>query len=186
MFATMAPSEIYAIATFGVALFAAAFDWKMGRIPNELTYGSLLVALPLHAWLSPPGRTLEGIQWAVLGALACAVPLLVSFRLGWVAGGDVKLITAMGAVGGLSTGLESVFLSLLAASAFVFLRLCWNGVFFRTLGSGLALAASRTFKRGRLLETQPEARPELTSTLRFGPFALAGASLSLVMHGGLI
>jgi prepilin peptidase CpaA len=180
--ATIQPSEVYAIATFGVALLAAAFDWKMGRIPNALTYGALIAALPLHAWLSQPGKALEGVQWSALGALACAVPLLISFRLGWVAGGDVKLIAAMGAIGGLSTGLESVFLSLLAAMAFVFLRLCWNGVFFRTVGNGLALAASRTFFRGRLVEK----REELTSTLRFGPFALAGASLSLVMHGGLI
>jgi prepilin peptidase CpaA len=174
--------EAYALATFVVALVAAGFDWRMGRIPNALTYGALLLALPLHAWLAPPGKALESMQWSALGALACGFPLLVSFWFGWVGGGDVKLITAMGALGGISSGLESVFLALLSASAFVFVRLCWNGVFLRTVGNGLAVAATRTVLRGRLVEP----RSELTSTLRFGPFALAGASISLAMHGGLI
>lgn len=176
------PSHAYPLATLAIALVAAAFDWKTARIPNALTYGGLLVALPLHAWLSPQGRALEGMQWSALGALACAVPLLVSFRLGWVGGGDVKLIAAMGALGGLSVGLEAVFLALLCASAVVFVRLCYDGVFFRTVGNGLAVAATRTVLRGRTIEP----RAELTSTLRFGPFALAGATLSLALHGGLL
>jgi hypothetical protein len=50
------------------------------------------------------------------------------------------------------------------------------------VGNGVAVAASRTVLRGRAVEP----RAELTSTLRFGPFALAGATLSLAMHGGLI
>lgn len=178
----MQPPVAYAVATFGVALVAAAFDWKTARIPNALTYGGLLVALPLHAWLSPPGKALEGMQWSALGALVCVVPLLVSFWLGWVGGGDVKLIAAMGALGGISSGLESVFLALFAASAFVFIRLCWQGVFLRTVGNGFAVAATRTVLRGRTVEP----RAELVSTFRFGPFALAGAAVSLAMHGGLI
>jgi prepilin peptidase CpaA len=180
----MSPHEIYALATFAVALVAAAFDWRTGRIPNALTYGTLAVAVPLHVFLSPPGKALEGVQWSVLGAVACVFPLRISFRLGWVAGGDVKLIAAMGAIGGLSAGLESVFLALLFASAFVFVRLSYNGVFFRTVGNGLAVAATRTVIRGRNVVP----RTELTSSLRFGPFALAGAALSLRLatHGGLI
>jgi Flp pilus assembly protein protease CpaA len=178
----MRASEVYALATFAVALLAAAFDWRLGRIPNALTYAALLVALPLHAYLSPHGRALEGIQWAAFGGLACGLPLVVSFWLGWVAGGDVKLITAMGALGGISSGLEAVFLALLSASGFVFIRLCYRGVFLRTVTNGFAVAAARTLHRGASVEP----RAELTTTLRFGPFALAGASLSLAIHGGLI
>jgi len=178
----MTATETYALATVAVALPAALFDWRTGKVPNVLTYGALLVALPLHAFLSPPGKALEGVQWAAIGGVACAVPLLVSYRLGWVGGGDVKLIAAMGALGGVTAGVSAVFLSLLAACSFVFLRLCYSGVFLRTLWSGLAVAASRTVLRGRIVE----ARPELTSTLRFGPFALVGAALSLAIHGGLL
>jgi prepilin peptidase CpaA len=181
---------VYLFATFGVALVAAAFDWRTGRIPNVLTVAALLVAVPLHAFLSASGHTIDGIESSALGAAVVAVPCLVGWRFGWVAGGDVKLIAAMGALGGLSSGLESVFFSLLFASAYVFLRLSWDGVFFRTLGNGIAVAATRTLfrggsgGRGRLGKIAVVPRAELTSSLRFGPFALAGAAISLVLHGG--
>ncbi len=178
----MLATQTYAMTTFGVALPAAAFDWRTGRIPNLLTVGALAVAFPLHAWLSPPGRALEGVQWAALATFLCAFPLVVGWRLGWVAGGDVKLIAAMSATGGMTCGIEAVFLSMLCAVSWVFLRLCYQGVFFRTLANGVAVAVNRTILRGPKLPV----RDELTSTLRFGPYALAGAAITLALHGGLI
>jgi prepilin peptidase CpaA len=178
----MPASEVYVAVTFGVALLAAAFDWRTGRIPNALTFGALLAALPLHAWLSAKGHTIDGLESSALGAAVCAAPCVVGWRVGWVAGGDVKLIAAMGALGGISSGLESVFLGLSFAIAFVFLRLLWSGVFFRTFSNGVAVVAARVVAPHRAVSP----RAELTSTLRFGPFALAGAALSLILHGGLV
>ncbi len=178
----MTAPQAYVVATFAVVLVAAAFDWRTGRIPNSLTLGALLLAVPMHAGLSAPGRTWDGVESSLLGALMCVVPFVVGWRMGWAAGGDVKLVAAMGALGGISTGLESVFLTLFFAAAFVFLRLCWNGVFFQTVGNGLAVAVARTVARDQAVEP----RAELTSTLRLGPFALVGATLSLVLHGGLV
>lgn len=172
----------YVVATFAVALAAAGFDWRTGRIPNTLTLGALVLAVPIHAGLSAAHHTWDGVTSSVLGAFMCSVPFIVGWRLGWVAGGDVKLIAAMGALGGISNGLESVFLGLFCAAAFIFLRLCWNGTLLRTLTNGVVVAVSRTVAR----DNPVEPRPELTSTLRFGPFALAGAAISLVMHGGLV
>ncbi len=172
----------YVLAMFAVALAAAGFDWRTGRIPNTLTLGALVLAVPIHAGLSPAGQTWTGVQNSLLGLGMCAFPFLIGWRLGWIAGGDVKLIAAMGALGGLESGLESVFLGLFCAATFVFLRLCWDGTLFRTVANGVAVAVTRTVARGRTVE--PSA--ELTSTLRFGPFALAGAALSLVLHGGLV
>jgi prepilin peptidase CpaA len=179
----MTAPEAYVIATFAVVLTAAAFDWRTGRIPNTLTLGTMLLAVPLHAGMSAPGRTWDGVESSVLGGFVCLLPFLVGWRLGWVAAGDVKLVTAMGALGGLSTGLEAVFLALFCAAAFVFLRLLWSGVFLKTVGNGFAVAANRTFARG---SRTVEPRQELTSTVRLGPFALAGAALTLVLHGGLV
>jgi prepilin peptidase CpaA len=102
--------------------------------------------------------------------------------MGWIAGGDAKLVAALGALGGISLGLEAIFLGLFFSGAFVFVRLCWQGVFFKTVVNGFAVAATRTVIRGKAVAP----RPEFTSTLRFGPFALAGAALSLVLHGGLL
>ncbi len=138
--------------------------------------------MPLHAGLSAPGHTLDGVESSLLGAAMCALPFLVGWRIGWVAGGDVKLIAAIGALGGISMGLESVFLALFAAGSFIFLRLCWDGVLLRTLTNGLLVTVSHTVAR----KNKVEPRAEYTSTLRFGPFALAGAAMSLVLHGGLV
>jgi prepilin peptidase CpaA len=177
----MPAPQLFVLATFAVVLVAATFDWRTGRIPNTLTFGAILLAIPLHAGLSAPGRTWDGIQSSALGAAMCAIPFLVGWRLGWVAGGDAKLVAAMGALGGISTGLESVFFGLSFAAAFVFLRLCWDGVLFRTVANGLAVAATRTVLRNQTVTP----RSEFTSTLRFGPFALLGAAVSVVLNGGL-
>jgi len=174
----------YQLGVLAVAFAAAALDWRTGRIPNWLTIGALLVALPLHAWMTslagPDHGPIEGVKWALLGATACTLPLLLGWRLGWIAGGDVKLVAAMGALGGLSLGLEAVFLALLCAASFIVLRLAWHGRFFRVLGDGVAFALGRTFYRRKNIV--PVLVPQ--ATVRFGPFALTGAALSIILHGG--
>jgi prepilin peptidase CpaA len=169
----------YILATFAVALAAAGFDWRTGRIPNTLTLGALLLAVPIHAGLSPPGHTIDGVESSLLGAAVCTVPFLVGWRLGWIAGGDVKLVAAMGALGGIQHGLTSVFLGLFCAASFIFLRFCWEGVLFRAISNSVAVAVSRTIRKDHAVE----ASPHLTSTLRLGPFALAGAAMSLLLNG---
>jgi prepilin peptidase CpaA len=172
----------YIVASFAVALVAAGFDWRTGRIPNSLTFGALLLALPIHVALSAPGHAWDGIESSLLGLAMCTVPFFVGWRFGWIAGGDVKLVAALGALGGISSGLETVFLTLFCAACFVFLRFCWDGVLFRTVTNGIAVAVTRAIRRDNVVEP----RHEFTTTLRLGPFALAGASLSLVLHGGLV
>ena len=174
--------QTYQLATLGVAATAAAFDWRKGRIPNWLTLGALVAALPLHAWLTTPGpdtSPLDGAKWSLIGATFCTVPCLVAWGFGWMAGGDLKLIAAMGALSGLSLGLEAVFFAFLCAGSFVLFRLAWDGTLLRAVSDEATTVVARTLyrKNQRLL-------PREAKTLRFGPFALAGAALSLVLHGG--
>jgi prepilin peptidase CpaA len=179
----MSAPHAYQLGVLCVASLAAMFDWRTGRIPNWLTLGAVVLALPFHAWMTSAssGRDpLEGVKWALLGAAVCTCPVLLAWRFGWVAAGDVKLVAAMGAVGGLSLGLESVFLALLCAASFILLRLAWGGTFLRTVGDGVTFAIGRTLHRKKKLV--PVLAPQ--ATVRFGPFALTGAALSLVLHGG--
>jgi prepilin peptidase CpaA len=176
----MSADHVYLFGILAVALIAAGFDWKTGKIPNQLTLGAILLAFPLHAYVSGGTSILGALKWPLLGALVCAVPPAIAWRTGWMGGGDVKLMAAIGAVGGLSLGLESVFLGLLSAGAFVLLRLAWNGAFLGTVGNGVAVAVTRSLGRKHPIEP----RAELTHALRFGPFALAGAALSILLHGG--
>jgi prepilin peptidase CpaA len=183
----MSPERIYLFAVLAVALAAAGFDWRTGKIPNRLTLAAIVVAFPLHAYVSGGGAgaginsVLSAMQWPLLGALICAVPPAIAWKAGWMGGGDVKLMAAMGALGGLSLGLECVFLGLLSAGAFILLRLAYSGTFLRTVGNGLAVAVTHGLRRKHPIA--PAA--ELKYALRFGPFALAGVALSLLLHGGL-
>jgi prepilin peptidase CpaA len=172
----------YQLAMLGLTAVAAGLDWRTGKLPNWLTLGAFVAAFPLHAWLSQAGgagTALDGLKWSALGATVCTLPVLLGWQLGWVAGGDVKLVAAMGATGGLTLGVETVFLALLAAASFVALSLAWRGNLLAAASDGLSLVASRTPLRKHVL---PARAP--TSSLRFGPFALAGAGISFALHGG--
>jgi prepilin peptidase CpaA len=186
----MTPAHTYQLAVLALATVAAMLDHRTGRIPNWLTVGALLCALPLHAWVttsvspdhSVVDHGLEGMKWSVFGACACGLPMLINWYFGWVGGGDFKLVAAMGALGGLTLGLESVFLGLLCAVSFMALRLAWNGEMLESLQGAVASAASRTALRKYIA---PPAAAS-TRTLRFGPFAFTGAVLSLALHGGFV
>jgi prepilin peptidase CpaA len=95
--------HVFVLLGLALTAAAAAFDYRTGLIPNELTLGVLAFAPLSHAlvamradgsWMSAlvsAGGSLAGML--VGGAL----PLLL-FRMGAIGGGDVKLFAALGAV----------------------------------------------------------------------------------------
>jgi prepilin peptidase CpaA len=72
---------------------ACATDLRDGRIPNVLTFGSLVLALIVHGLL-PQGH---GWGHALLGLLAGGAIFFPFFALGGMGAGDVKLMAALGA-----------------------------------------------------------------------------------------
>jgi len=81
----------------GVALSAAAFgavwfDVRERRLPNALTVGAFIAALLLRA---PQG--LDALSGGLVGALLAFGLALPFFLVGGLGGGDVKLLTAVGA-----------------------------------------------------------------------------------------
>jgi prepilin peptidase CpaA len=83
---------VQTIAFVALAVAAAASDVRSRRIPNALTVSGLAVALVLRAGLGWPSLR-EGLLGAGL-ALLIALGLLA---LGALAGGDAKLLVALGA-----------------------------------------------------------------------------------------
>jgi len=137
----------YAWANLAVTGVGAMFDWRTRRIPNVLTLGMIPVAAAVHAWVAAPGRALEAAAFCVLGAAVCSLGPAILWKAGWVGGGDVKLLAAMGAIGGPTLGVEAAFLAFFCAMSFVVIRLSWHGIFFRTLGSSLTLVTAPLFSR---------------------------------------
>lgn len=87
----------------GVALTAAAIDAQQRRIPNWLTLGAWLVALPLQIAMHGIGE--GALVWAC-GWLTGFAIFLPFYLLRGMAAGDVKLMAAVGAWLGASMALE--------------------------------------------------------------------------------
>ncbi len=82
----------------GLVLLAAAWDIRCHKIPNGLTLAGILCGLIFHYYCAGWGGLLFSLQGAVAGLLF----LLALFSWGDIGGGDVKLLVAIGALGGTS------------------------------------------------------------------------------------
>jgi prepilin peptidase CpaA len=158
----------------GLAGIAAFTDVRRGEIPNWLTLPVLLLAPIVHGLISG----VSGLLTSLLGLLVCSlVPLLVYYRRG-MAGGDVKLFAAIGAVGGVYVGLEAQFLSLIAASIYAVGQLAWNGRLLASLGNSLFLGLNPILPR-RWRRSIPH---ELMHRIRLGAAILLGTLIALAGH----
>lgn len=107
----MPPAQIAALV---VAATACAYDLRTGRIPNALTFGAALVALPFHALTGGPSAlATAGGGWLIGIALFCPF-----FALGGLGAGDVKLLGAIGAWIGPAAVLHVGLYSALAGGVF--------------------------------------------------------------------
>jgi len=105
------------------SVFIAVSDYRQRRIPNGLTMGAAVIAvaylLLCHKSLlgaSPFSASLAGI-----GAICLLIPFS---RLGWLGMGDIKLMSAIGLMGGIETlTLVFVLSSLLALPVALWLQL---------------------------------------------------------------
>ncbi|HEX8323212.1 MAG TPA: A24 family peptidase [Tepidisphaeraceae bacterium] len=73
--------------------FAAVIDWRSRRLPNWLN----LVILLIGVGLAVRGATHVGVGASLAGAGLGFLLLFPAFALGAIGGGDVKLLTAVGA-----------------------------------------------------------------------------------------
>ncbi|MGE8365847.1 A24 family peptidase [Cupriavidus sp.] len=93
-----------------LVLAAAALDLKSRRIPNWLTFGAWLLALPLQMAMHGPAH--GALAWTTgwLTGFACFLPF---YLLRGMAAGDVKLMAAVGALLGAGMAFEIALLTFL-------------------------------------------------------------------------
>ena len=90
---------LYPAAATVVALIGAGTDIRSRRIPNYLTGPALLAGLLLHTAIDG----LHGLWTSLAAGLICGGLFLILYLAGGMGAGDVKLITAVGCLAGLSS-----------------------------------------------------------------------------------
>ncbi|MBP0622288.1 A24 family peptidase [Cupriavidus consociatus] len=122
MLPTSALSPYIGPITIAIVLTAAALDLQHRRIPNWLTFGAWLLALPaqlaIHGLAS--GLSAWGLGW--LTGLAMFLPLYV---LRGMAAGDVKLMAAVGAWLGPAMALQISMMTFLLGGVWALTHVYW-------------------------------------------------------------
>lgn len=152
------------------------YDVNKRRIPNAFTLPAILFGLLLHF-------TLGG--WRQLGSagaagLFCGLIFLVFHLAGGMGGGDVKLITAVGCIAGLSLIQPLLILTSLAGGVMAI----GLALYHRRLKETMRNVCALTVYHGTVgLTPHPEFNIDNAQTLRL-PYALAiaaGSGLSLCL-----
>lgn len=102
------------VALIAVLTTAIWTDLRSSRIPNWLTFSTMILALATHAWLG-------GTQQALFGLAGLATGLglfLVLYVFAGIGAGDVKLMGAVGAMVGPFGALISGGLAILVGGAY--------------------------------------------------------------------
>lgn len=157
-----------------IAAAAAVTDWRTGLIPNWLTLPALVVAPIVHGLVDG----LRGLISSVLGLLVCGLVPYLLFRKQAMAGGDVKLFAAVGAVAGLYVGIEAELLAFIVAAVFSLGQLAWRGKLLRTIGNSFFIALNPVLPK----KWRREMEPELMSKVRMGLSIFVGTLLAVLMR----
>jgi len=160
-----------------VLIVAAVTDLRSGRIYNKLVYPAIIVGLVLG--LLDGGW--PGLWDHALGAGVAFGILFVCYILGGMGGGDVKLMTAVGALGGFARPGQGNFV--LCALFYAFAVGAILGILAALWRRALGTAAARTWWGVRMLAVPgtslDEAVPEATVRVPFG-FATAVGTVWLL------
>ena len=176
--ATEAPlwGQLLLLVPLGVVLVVAAVtDWRNRKVYNWLTYPAVIVGLVLHTIVFGVGGLTTGLITAVV---VLFVGLLI-LPLGWLGGGDIKLLIAVGATLGPGALFEVFFYSLFVGMLFGLSLSAVNGYLWemiKRIGAFLkSLVLSATTRTNLTNDVDTDER----SYLPFAIPILAGAIFAL-------
>jgi prepilin peptidase CpaA len=125
------------IAAIAVALAvtAAVSDVREGRIPNALTYPSMVLGLAvqtgLYGW--------RGLSLSLAGGLLFGGVFLVFYLIRVMGAGDVKLAAALGCIVGVSASVSVMIATAFAGGALAILIMVVSGKVIRTVRNTLSV-----------------------------------------------
>jgi prepilin peptidase CpaA len=123
-------------------VLCAYWDLRYRRIPNWATLPGTALGLGMNGvFLGWQGMKASGI-----GLLVGFGALVVLFVLGWMGGGDVKLMAAVGALKGYPFVVSALFYSLVVGVVIGVAMLIWNRKALRTFKNLSFVIGSRVTK----------------------------------------
>jgi len=155
-----------------VLVLCAYWDLKYRRIPNWATLPGVAVGLGLSLVLGG----WFGLKSSGLGLVVGFGALLVLFVLGWMGGGDVKLMAAVGALKGYPFVVSALFYSLVAGVLIGVALVLWRRTALRTFGSLFFVIGSRV---SRQIPKQ-DIDPKQTQQIPFGLAIVLGTVWALI------
>lgn len=163
--------------TIVIVSIAAAIDLDRRRIPNWLTLGSWIAALPMQ--LAIHGMAAGSLAW-LCGWIAGLIIFLPFYLLRGMAAGDVKLMAAVGAWLGASMVPSIAVATWLIGGAWALALLLVTGQARATLSKVGNMLLSVAIQR-RVGLTNPEAKSSAGS-IPYG-VAIAGGTLTMLFFG---
>ena len=164
------------VAFVALLTLASWFDLRERRIPNALTVGGVVVALCLRltwGW----GSVLQGAEGAGFAVLVALAP----FTMGFLGGGDVKLLGVVGAFVGVDRLFGALLLVALVGGVLAVLESVRRQAFLRAMANIRGFAMQWVLF-GRAGVTPTLASPE-AMTVPYG-VAIAVGSLVWWFYGG--
>ncbi|HUD22570.1 MAG TPA: prepilin peptidase [Acidobacteriaceae bacterium] len=156
---------IYPTIATACAVVGSVYDVKSRRVPNLVTFPSFLLGLGLHLVLGG----WKPMLLAMAAGIICGLVFLVFYLAGGMGAGDVKLITAVGCIAGMS---HIVYILSLTAIAGGVMALGLALIRGRLQETFLNVGELMTHHRHKGLQPHPDLNISNARTLRL-PYALA-------------
>lgn len=128
----MTPMTLTTVLLFALIIVCGATDVLYGKIFNAITLPAICLGLAVSAFSGGIAGP-RGLVMSLVGAAVGFFPLYIVFRLGGMGGGDVKLMTGIGALMGFPTAAMALFYSILVGGAMALIALVWKGRIFAGL-----------------------------------------------------
>lgn len=166
----------YPAASLLCATTGAVYDVRSRRIPNFVTLPAIVFGLLLHFTFGGWSQ----LATAAAAGLICGLVFLVFYLAGGMGAGDVKLVTAVGCIAGLSLVSHLLILTSLAGGVMAITLALYRGRLKETILNMCALAIHH---KTRGLTPHPEFNAGNPRTLCL-PYAVAiaaGSALSFCL-----
>ncbi len=155
-------------------LVAAVWDLRFHKIPNWLTFPSMIVAIFYH---SGSGGT-AGFLFSLLGIGAGMAFFIIPYSMGGMGAGDVKLMGAIGGLLGVQGILQAALWTALVGGLYAAALLIYHSYLNKATRPSLSTACPYTFEKTMPVTSEVKGKKPC---LYYGIAIAVGTFLSMVV-----